>query len=279
VELLVKLSVLTDNTVKKRGLLAEHGLSLFIEHEGFRILFDTGQSSVYCHNAAVMGIELGKADCIVLSHGHYDHCGGLVQFPKADPFLPVYIHPEAIAAHYKADSSLEGYGDIGIPWSFADYPEIKRKVMLSEREVEIASGIHLVSEIPIQNALEDLPEGYFVYENGTYIKASFRDEQMLIWVTPKGLSIFLGCSHPGIISCLLHARKLFPGNKIHSLAAGMHLDHCGPRRLDAIIHNFIEMEIQMVIPLHCTGMPAAGEMKKRLGERCHMLYAGDEMEL
>ena len=78
----MKVSILADDIVNKRNLLAEHGLSLYIEYNGINILFDTGQSSVYCHNAAIMGIDLQSTDCIILSHGHYDHCGGLIHFPK-----------------------------------------------------------------------------------------------------------------------------------------------------------------------------------------------------
>ncbi|MBQ7012722.1 MAG: MBL fold metallo-hydrolase, partial [Oscillospiraceae bacterium] len=70
----MQFTVLTENRVRKRGLLAEHGLSLWIEHDGMCILFDTGQSDVYVRNAAALGIDLKRADCIVLSHGHYDHC-------------------------------------------------------------------------------------------------------------------------------------------------------------------------------------------------------------
>ncbi len=91
----MKMHVLTENRAKKRGILAEHGLSLFIEHENANILFDTGQSDVYRRNAALMGADLSKTDCIVLSHGHYDHCGGLIYFPGSDRFPKIYVHEAA----------------------------------------------------------------------------------------------------------------------------------------------------------------------------------------
>lgn len=79
----MKISILTDNRTKKRDFLAEHGLSIYIETEKANILFDTGQSDVYCRNALKMDVDLNKTDFIILSHGHYDHCGGLIHFPQA----------------------------------------------------------------------------------------------------------------------------------------------------------------------------------------------------
>lgn len=92
----MKIHILTDNQVKKRRLLAEHGLSIFIEHEKTHILFDTGQSDIYCHNADEMGVDLKQTDCIVLSHGHYDHGGGLIHFPMTEGYPPDLYPPGCI---------------------------------------------------------------------------------------------------------------------------------------------------------------------------------------
>lgn len=91
----MKITVLTDDKVHKRGFLAEHGLSLFIEYKDYNILFDTGQSDVYIRNAKALRLDLNKTDCIVLSHGHYDHCGGIEYLPnlknnpKPELFTPI----------------------------------------------------------------------------------------------------------------------------------------------------------------------------------------------
>lgn len=83
----MKISILTENRTSKGKFLAEHGLSVFIEFNDMNILFDTGQTDVYCHNASFMGVDLSKTDCIILSHGHYDHCGGYVHFPVKENIL------------------------------------------------------------------------------------------------------------------------------------------------------------------------------------------------
>lgn len=129
----MKVHILTDNRVKKRGLLAEHGLSILIEHPDANILFDTGQSDVYCHNALQIGVDLRKTDCIVLSHGHYDHCGGLIHFPETDGFPKVYIHESAFVKRYALNAGGKGYREIGVPWSLDDYSFIKDSIVRVRR--------------------------------------------------------------------------------------------------------------------------------------------------
>ncbi len=99
----MKIHILTNNTVRKRGLLAEHGLPLLIERKDGNILFDTGQSDVYCKNAEYMGLDLRKTNAIVLSHGHYDHGGGLPYFPTSG-FPKIYAHPSAFVQKFAVDS-------------------------------------------------------------------------------------------------------------------------------------------------------------------------------
>ncbi len=105
-----------------------------------------------------------------------------------------------------------------------------------------------------------------------------KDEQMLIFDSPEGLIVFLGCSHPGVANCLNYALKMFPGKKIRALVAGMHLQHVSPLRLQMTIQYMMDLDIRTIIPLHCTGVFAICEMKRFLKERCHPLCAGDFWE-
>ncbi len=136
----MKMHILTDNRTKKRGFLAEHGLSIYIEHEKANILFDTGQSDVYCRNAAQMDMNLNKTDCIVLSHGHYDHCGGLIHFPKTNKFPKVYVHEAAFGKRYTVNPDGKSYREIGIPWSLDDNNVLKNSTV---RDVMKCIVIHL----------------------------------------------------------------------------------------------------------------------------------------
>ena len=272
----MKFYVLTENRARKRGFLAEHGLSVFIEYKGMNILFDTGQTSVYLHNAKMLGIDLEKSDCIVLSHGHYDHCGGLEFFPKAQKLPKIYIKEEAFEEKFALNSDKKSYREIGIPWKREDFCE---SICFSKQKTQIANGVYLCSEIPYTVEFEKPSGGLFVKKGGELLPDEMPDEQMLVFETEKGLVIFLGCSHPGIVNCLSCALELFPGEKIHTLFAGMHLDGVSGGRLEKTIDFFKKCGIEQIIPVHCTGVEQACEIKRAFREKCSLMGAGDFFEI
>ena len=275
----MKMHILTDNRTNKRGFLAEHGLSIYIEHEKVNILFDTGQSDVYCRNAAQIDMDLNKTDCVVLSHGHYDHCGGLIHFPKTDRFPKVYVHESAFVKRYALNADGKGCREVGIPWSLDDYSFVKNNIVFTRKNLQIAPGVNLCGEIPSTVAFEGVPEGFYTGDDVGKSVDMMKDEQMLIFDTGKGLCIFLGCSHPGVVNCLNYAIKQFPGKKIDTLVAGMHLNSVSPLRLQMTMQAILDLNIQRIIPLHCTGIFAICEMKRFLGDWCLPLCAGDSLEL
>lgn len=274
----MKIYILADNIVNRRGLVAEHGLSLFIEHNGTNIVFDTRQSDVYCRNAAAMGVNLQETDCIVLSHGHYDHCGGLVHFPCRD-FPDIYVHPEAFKKRFKANPPSGGYVEIGVPWALNDHPAVRKSLVHNQKTLNPFPGIHLIAEIPSITEFEGIPQGFYAEKAGNMTSDMFIDEQMLVMETDKGLAVFLGCSHPGVVNCLKRARKLFLGQPVFALLAGMHMDGASPLRLEMTMQYMLDFDIKKVVPLHCTGIMASAEMKRFLQERCLLLAAGDMLEL
>ncbi|MDD5016680.1 MAG: MBL fold metallo-hydrolase, partial [Eubacteriales bacterium] len=225
---LMKIHILTDNRVEKRGLLAEHGLSVFIEHEGFCILFDTGQSGVYLHNALQMGVDLTRTDCIVLSHGHYDHCGGLVDFPHTGRMPKIVAHKDALRKKYAKKDGDGSCHENGIPWSLSDHVFIKNSLAINQKDLAIAPGVALHGNIPVTVSFEGVSQNFFVDTGGHLEKDAMGDEQMLVIERHGGLVIFLGCSHPGVVSCLKYALSLYPGKKINTVLAGMHLKNASP---------------------------------------------------
>lgn len=273
----MKIHILTDNTVRKRGLLAEHGLSILIEYRGGNLLFDTGQSDVYCKNAAHMRLDLRKTDAIVLSHGHYDHCGGLPYFPTVK-FPKIYAHPSAFNQKFAVSPDLRGYRMIGIPWQLKDYKMIRDSISYVHGQTQIMPKATLCSEIPYTVDFEREPEGFYFGEGGPKQKDLFCDEQALV-IDNDGLSVFLGCSHPGVANCLRYITALFPRKHINAVVGGMHLENVGPQRLLDTIKFLKDLNIQKIIPLHCTGLTAAFMIKQQFGDRCLLLNAGDSFEL
>lgn len=275
----MKISILTDNRVKKRGFVAEHGLSIFIEQDGTNILFDTGQTNIYCRNADLMGVDLKKTDFIVLSHGHYDHCGGLAYFPMLDKYPNVYIGKYAFKKRYVIHAGKSSYREIGIPWDLNEYETISNSLIYNQNKIQLSPKITLCSEIGETVDFEGVSKMFCSGDINNMVQDSVSDEQMLVIESDKGLIIFLGCSHIGIINCLKHALKLFPGRNIYALIAGMHLDSADLSRINTTIKYMIDLNIQKIIPLHCTGITAICEMKRILVDKCIPLCTGDILEI
>ena len=167
---------------------------------------------------------------------------------------------------------------IGIPWRLDDYKMIGDRIVYVKGITPIMPNTILCSEIPYTVDFEQEPDGFYFGENGSKQKDYFCDEQILV-IDDGGLSVFLGCSHPGVANCLRYVTTLFPGKSIHAVIGGMHLENVGPQRLQKTIQFLKDLKIQKVIPLHCTGLNAVFEIKKQFGNRCLLLKAGDSLEL
>lgn len=295
----MKIRILTENTVYRRGLLGEHGLSLLIEANGKKILFDTGQSDVYIKNAKRLKEDLSDLDGIVLSHGHYDHCGGMEFFPQMEQCPPLYVRKGAFQdkRHCKAGK----YEIIGIDWQQEDYPG---QIIETGNRHDLGDGFTLIGNIGYETDFEPMPDGFFIMQEqpanqtmpGTApdsheipgdqtvpvivpIPDLMSDEQLLVVETEKGLSLFMGCSHMGVINCIRRVQKEFPNKRIHSILAGMHLKAVPKSRIERTIEELQKLDFDYLIPVHCTGLSAIVQMKQALGDRCLLAEAGKKFEL
>lgn len=265
----MKLTVLTENLVNRRGLLAEHGLSVLVEANGRRILFDVGQTDVFLRNARALGISLHELDAVVLSHGHYDHGGGLEYLLREGITAPVYAGEGAGEAKWcrERDGSLR---HIGI--------SLNAETVEAAEFEEIFPDIFLLGRIPKLADFEGVSPVFAVSRNGKTVQDEMRDEQLLVVREGGKLHVIAGCCHVGIVSSLMHVQKHFLGEPLGMVFAGMHLRSAGKARIHATIEAIGRLNPECLVPVHCTGMPAIAQMKLAFGDRCRLAEVGKVLE-
>lgn len=183
-------TVLTENT-SSCGLPAEHGLSLFIDTDGAKILYDTGQSGLFADNAAALGVDLREADFAVISHGHYDHGGGIARFLSINDKAPVYMNSRAFGEYFNAEGKYIGL-DKGL--------KNNGRIILCDDAAEIKKGISVIPSSSIPITVDTGSAGLGMKLSGRIVPDDFRHEQYLC-VNEGGKRImFSACSHKGIIN-------------------------------------------------------------------------------
>jgi 7,8-dihydropterin-6-yl-methyl-4-(beta-D-ribofuranosyl)aminobenzene 5'-phosphate synthase len=275
----LKITTLSENTAGLGNFLGEWGLSMLVETGGQKILFDTGQSISASHNADILGIDLGKIERIVLSHGHYDHTGGLGRIlRRIKRRVEIIAHPDIWQVKYATrEGEEEKY--IGIPFHRQTLESLGANFKESKKPVRIADDIITTGEIPMVTGYEAI-EPYLVVKEGNRFKPDkLLDDQALIINTRTGLVVILGCGHRGIINTLYHAQKLTGAKKIYMVVGGCHLMDASEERIYLTIAALKELGVQRLGVSHCTGLAAAAIMAQEFGNRFFFNVAGTQIKL
>ena len=257
----MKLTVLMENTTCRDDLVCEHGLSLYIEANGQRILFDAGQTAAFADNAEKLGIDLRQVDVFILSHGHYDHGGGIKRFLEINEHAKVYVSRHAFGDYYNAEERF-----IGLDWT-----------LLNEDRIVFTGDHHTLSDTLSLHACEKFPQPYFtspygmqVKRKGTFEADDFRHEQYLLIREGERRIILSGCSHKGALNIKTwFAPDVFIG--------GFHLMKLDPEQ-EATRLKFTAMELlkkdTVYYTGHCTGEKQFAALKEHMGERLIALTTG-----
>ena len=277
----MKFRFLIENKTDKSGIIAEHGLSIYIEAQGKKILFDAGDTNLYAANAANMGIDLSAVDFAVVSHGHHDHTGGFPMFHQINPNAPIYIHRNALRVSYGTEGGELGKGGVldkepcSIKWSDKELKDLADQLLFTDGPVQVTENIKITGTIPYAEGFK--PTDYFYcYEGDNLVPDDMSHEQCLVIREPEGLYIFSGCSHRGVISALNAGKSMFPGERVAVFVAGMHLYEATEEDRKRVIDEIAGENMDKVMPVHCTGIDAICELKTRLGEKCTVATAGME---
>ena len=219
-----KITTLCENTTPmSMFLLGEHGLSMLIENGNDKILFDTGQTNTLIHNSRFLGIDLTKINKVVLSHGHFDHTGGLFELLKINKNIEIYAHPDIFyPPKYVIRRGNEIY--IGPPVKKEELEKEGIKVNLSKEPMKINDYIMTTGEVPRKTDFEEIEKELLIREGNELKKDPLLDDLSLILKTDKGIVVLLGCAHSGVINILNYVKELTEDEKIFGLIGGMHLE-------------------------------------------------------
>ncbi len=259
----VKVAILNDNIAGPPSFKAEHGLSILIEVEGKSFLWDCGQTDVAVRNARALGINLRSIQGIGISHGHVDHCGGLLAVLEASGPKRIFMHPSALAPRYFRLNEVRRY--IGIPYSRSALEGMSAGLVLSQGPVEVMPGVGLTGEIPRVTDFEGAEPLLYCLEDGELVPDPFVDDQALVVDTPEGAVVLTGCAHSGVVNILKYVLK--DHARIRAVVGGTHLGLGDKARIPPTLDLLEELDIGKMIFNHCTGIAVIAQMMERFKDR------------
>jgi len=272
------ITFLIENETGSADLVAEHGLSVWIEIGDDRILFDAGQSpDGILRNAERLGINLSEADCIVVSHGHYDHTGALQSVLDLARDALVFMHPAAVRPRWSLHPGKEPR-PIGIPDPVLQALQClpPSRIIHTVSSVPVGRYAMVTGEVPRKTEFEDVGGPFYLDPLGER-PDDLRDDQALWFETDQGIVVVAGCAHAGIINILHHVRHLSGKSAVRAIAGGFHLGGASPERMQRTIEELHGFGVQELYPCHCTGMDAANRLRAAFPDRTLQVHAGDRI--
>ena len=262
----ISVTVLVDDQVERGdGLLAEHGFSLLVEASDRKVLFDTGQSDVFLGNARRLGVDLDSLDAVVLSHGHYDHGGGLTRLLRSLGRLEVIAHPDAfIPRWHRRPGQQDRY--IGLGFDARRLRGDGTALHLEAQAREIGPHLLTTGAIARTTDFECANPDFWVEANGQWRPDPLDDDQALIARTREGLVVLLGCAHAGVTNTLHHAIRLTGDSRIRAVVGGLHLKDASPEVVDKTVAALREMDVARIVACHCTGFAARVTLYAAFGD-------------
>lgn len=275
-----RITILCDNSVGSlSGTLGEHGFAALLEPSdgGEPLLFDTGQGQTLLHNAQRMHRDLSRVRQVVLSHGHYDHAGGLAPLLREKGAKEVWAHPGIFNSRFRVKDNGE-HIPIGSPQSRAELEALGARFNLDRSFREIRPEMFLTGEVPRKSGFEKGDAGIYCDSSGC-APDLVPDDQSLVLRTKKGLVLLLGCCHAGIINTLEHVTGKLGQRDIYAVVGGMHLGFCAQPQIDETVARIKGFGIKKLAASHCTGFAAAARFSRELAKGFHQAQVGYTLDV
>lgn len=280
----MRVTVLMENTAREGcGLTAEHGLSLYIEHRGRKLLLDAGSSGRFADNAQKLGVDPAEVELGVLSHGHYDHADGLRRFFRLNSQAKIYARPGAGGPLF----SIHEEGPVFIGVHRDVWAGCRDRFVAVEGLYPLGEGAWLAPNTVHDPAFAG-QAGNLVYKRGEddFLPDDYRHEQSLVLETERGLAVFNSCSHSGIVNIVRSVREQLPGKNVFAVVGGLHMFgkgesgmNCSEAYVYAVADALKAAGVEEIYTGHCTGEPALALLRERFGPNCRALTTGQVLEL
>ncbi len=266
----MRIITLIENVVNSGRLTAEHGLSLYIETSDQKILFDTGQTGAFIENAKIIGIDISEIDCLVLSHGHYDHTGGLYPFLKKNSKAKVCAKPSIFIPKYSGKTRFIG--------TLYDEKLLKNRMIYIVSVTEIADNIFIMPEIKIYNPIDTNFTGLNRKADNLLITDQFEDELFLVIKQPQQINIITACSHRGITNICQTATDYF-NLPVGLILGGFHMKNCSVEQYIQIKDYLRTLQPESIGACHCTGLDKFADLHQECESHLFYNFTGYELTI
>jgi 7,8-dihydropterin-6-yl-methyl-4-(beta-D-ribofuranosyl)aminobenzene 5'-phosphate synthase len=264
--MIVRATVLVDERAPAgTGLATEHGLCVLVQAGEASVLLDAGLEGACVQNAARLRADLSSAQPIVLSHGHYDHTGGLAALLGAIGPREVVAHPAVFGERYAQRKNDARRRRVGIPVTRDALEAVGASFRLEAGPTEVGPGIMTTGVIPRQTEFETPNPDLFVSAGRSRRPDPFEDDQALVVRTRRGPVVILGCAHAGVVNTLRYAAQLAGSAGVHAVMGGMHLLAAGDDQIEQTIQGMRDLGVERIMPCHCTGEQATARLAEAFG--------------
>lgn len=277
----IRITILCENLVGRRMGLGEHGFSAFIETDRGNYLFDTGEGRTIWFNSLTFKKDLKSVKKIFLSHGHYDHTGGLSEVLKLKGKVDVHAHPhvflDRVAIMKEEEKEVKRF--VGNRYKKSYLESLGANFLFNTEFEEMDKNIFLTGEVPRRNPFEKTDPRLFTEVEGQRSHDLLLDDQSLILDTPKGMILIFGCAHSGMINTIQHVIQKMGKDKFSAILGGTHLDFLTSEQLEESIKSLKILRIDKIAVSHCTGMKAAFRLHQEFGDRFFYGCVGAELKI